>query len=274
MAKWEPTKAYRNDEFLQSDDARTVRILSEFYEPNARFMRNNIVDTIVFFGSAKIKSKREAQKELKRVKAGKDSLGNKYDKELSKAEHMLRMSRYYEEAVELSKRLTEWSMSLPENGRRFIICSGGGPGIMEAANKGAKLAKGKSIGLNISGIPTEPAVNKYVTKDLAFVFHYYFMRKLWFSYFAKAFIAFPGGYGTMDELMEMLTLRQTHKLKRKMKIVVYDEEYWKSVINFDKMVEYGTVKEEDLKILSFCNSIDDVFDTVTDYLTKHVLNAE
>ena len=183
-------KAYKNLEFLNSKEARTVRMLAEYYEPKARFEKNNIVDTIVFFGSARIVSKKVAVQKLNDLKNSKKK-GKNYAAELKRAESSVQMARYYEEAVELSKRLTEWSMKVSPKMKRFTICSGGGPGIMEAANKGAYLAKGDSVGLNIS-IPFEQFVNKYVKPDLAFEFHYFFMRKLWFVDLAKALIAFPG----------------------------------------------------------------------------------
>lgn len=266
-----PQKAYKNLEFLKSADARTIRILSEFYEPQSRFRRNNIVDTIVFFGSARMKSKRDASLELKKVKETKSKNSLSYKKKLASAEQAVKMSRYYEDAVKLSAKLTEWSMNLPTDENRFIICSGGGPGIMEAANKGAKKVGGKSIGLNIS-IPFEQFVNKYVDNELAFEFHYFFMRKFWFSYLAKALIVFPGGFGTLDELMEILTLIQTGKIKKHMKVIVYDEAYWKPIINFNKMVEMGTISRKDLNLFEFCNSVEEAFEQITKHFTKYYLH--
>lgn len=261
-------KAYKNLDFLNSADARTIRILSEYYEPKARFQKNNIVDTIVFFGSARIISRKDALKLVE--KAQKD---NSRSSELNfdRAVKQLEMSKYYEDAVKLSKKLTLWSKSVSQEKNRFIICSGGGPGIMEAANKGAKLAGGHSIGLNIS-IPYEQFVNKYVDPELAFEFHYFFMRKLWFIYLAKALIVFPGGFGTMDELMEVLTLVQTKKITKKMKVIMYDESYWKEVINFDALIEHGTISKEDMKLFDFSNTIDDAFDKITQHFKKYFLN--
>ncbi|MFH1525206.1 MAG: TIGR00730 family Rossman fold protein, partial [Bacteroidota bacterium] len=254
MAKKEAVvKAYKNQDFLNSTSARTLRILSEFYEPESRFKKQNIVDTIVFFGSARLASKAEAQKKLRELKKLKN--GKATEAKIKEAEIQLVMSKYYEDAVELSKRLTEWSLGLDQEVKRFIVCSGGGPGIMEAANKGAKLAGGTSIGLNIS-IPFEQFVNKYVKPDLAFEFHYFFMRKFWFIYLAKALIVFPGGFGTLDELMEVLTLMQTGKIKKEMKVIVYDEHYWKKVLNFDALIEFGTISKSDLKLFDFCNTVD------------------
>ncbi len=266
-----PVKAYDNLEFLNSKEARAIRILAEFYEPLARFRKYNIVDTIVFFGSARLVSKRDAMKNLKSVKKNFKENPRKYKRELKKAETLLEMSRYYEDTVELSKRLTEWSMNLPTHEKRFIVCSGGGPGIMEAANKGAKQAGGYSVGLNIS-IPYEQFVNKYVKPELAFEFHYFFMRKFWFAYMAKALIVFPGGFGTMDELMEILTLRQTGKIKKKMKIIVYDEEYWRKIINFDALIEKGMIDAKDMKYFDFCNTVDEAFDKITEHFKKNYLN--
>jgi uncharacterized protein (TIGR00730 family) len=262
-----PVKAYNNLSFLNSADARTIRILSEFYEPKARFERNNILDTIVFFGSARIISRKDALKLLSSAKKEKGAASKRKFEHALKA---LEMSQYYEDAVELSKRLTAWSMSLPIKEKRFIVCSGGGPGVMEAANKGAKLAKGQSIGLNIS-IPFEQFVNKYVDPELAFEFHYFFMRKFWFSYLAKALIAFPGGFGTLDELMEILTLVQTHKKSSPLKILIYGESYWREVINFDALIEHGMISSSDMKNFEFASTVDEAFEKITTYFTKNYL---
>ncbi len=265
-----PVKAYKNIEFLNSADARTIRILSEYYEPKSRFEKYKIVDTIVFFGSARIISRKDALKLVNQAKKGK---GPAAKKKFERAVKLLEMSKYYEDAVELSRRLTEWSMKLDGNGNRFIICTGGGPGIMEAANKGAYLAGGHSIGFNIS-IPYEQYVNKYVDPKLAFEFHYFFMRKLWFVYLAKALIVFPGGFGTMDELMEVLTLVQTKKVVKKMKIIIYDEAYWRKIINFDALVEHGTISKDDMKLFDFCNSIDEAFEKITEHFKKYFLSKK
>ncbi len=265
-----PVKAYKNAEFLNSADARTIRILSEYYEPKSRFEKNKIIDTIVFFGSARILSRKDALKLVNKAKRQNTPAGKR---KFEKAVKLLEMSKYYEDAVELSKKLTLWSKKLDGNGNRFIICTGGGPGIMEAANKGAYLAGGHSIGLNIS-IPYEQFVNKYVDHKLAFEFHYFFMRKLWFMYMAKALIVFPGGFGTMDELMEVLTLVQTKKVTKKMKIIIYDETYWKEIINFDALVEHGTISKEDMKLFDFCNTVDEAFDKITTHFKKYFLNQK
>lgn len=267
-----PVKAYKNLEFLSSKEARTLRMLAEYYEPKIRFEKNKIVDTIVFFGSARLACKADAVKRLNDLKKNKNKIKN-YASQLKRAEALVDMSRYYEEAVELSKRLTEWSMKNFPNEKRFTMCSGGGPGIMEAANKGAFLAKGDSIGLNIS-IPFEQFVNKYVKPELAFEFHYFFMRKLWFVDLAKALIAFPGGFGTLDELMEVITLIQTGKIKKNMKIVIYDSKYWKEIMNFDKLVEHGMISKDDLKLFDFCETVDEAYEKITAHFTKLYLKKK
>lgn len=263
-----PEKAYKNLEFLNSSDARTIRILSEFYEPKSRFKKNKIADTIVFFGSARIKDEKESKKLLREFKKTADPKKKNYNAELKQHEKMVEMSKYYEDAVELSKRITEWSLETSVETKRFTICSGGGPGIMEAANKGAKLGGGSSIGLNIS-IPFEQFVNKWVDPELAFEFHYFFMRKFWFVYLAKAFIIFPGGFGTLDELMEVLTLIQTGKLKKKMKLIIYDSNYWKRIINFDALIEDGVISKSDLKLFDFCDTVDEAYEKVIKHMQKN-----
>jgi len=268
MAKSKKTvKAYENTDFLSSSDGRSLRILSEYFHPKSEFRKHKIMDTIVFFGSARLKSKRDAVIEYNKIKKMNPGSAG-FAQKLRYSQLMVDMSRYYEDAVELSRRLTEWSLNLDTIANRFIVCTGGGPGIMEAANKGAKLAGGYSIGLNIS-IPFEQFVNKYVTHELSFEFHYFFMRKFWFAYLSKAFVIFPGGFGTMDECFEILTLVQTEKIKKKLLLVIYDEKYWKSVINFDALVEKGMINEEDLKLIHFCNSVDEMFDKVVKHLKKH-----
>ncbi len=262
-----PKKAYENDNFLNSADGRVLRMLSEYLHPKSKFRKHKIMDTIVFFGSARLKSKRDALADFRKInKLNPKAHG--FAQKLRYSQLMVDMSRYYEDAVELSRRLTEWSLNLDTTANRFIVCTGGGPGIMEAANKGAKKAGGYSVGLNIS-IPFEQFVNRYVTPDLSFEFHYFFMRKFWFAYLSKALIIFPGGFGTMDECFEVLTLVQTEKIKKKLLMVIYDEKYWKSIINFDVLVEKGMISESDLKLLNFCSSIDEVFDKVVKHLEKH-----
>jgi hypothetical protein len=266
-------KAYENVDFLNSADARILRMLAEFLQPQSRFRKLKIVDTIVFFGSARLMSKRDATKVYNKFKTINPKETSKLAEELRAAQMLVHMSKYYEDTVELSRRLTEWSMNLKTQANRFIVCTGGGPGIMEAANRGAKLAGGFSVGLNIS-IPFEQYINKFVSPDLSFEFHYFFMRKFWFAYLAKALIVFPGGFGTMDEFFELLTLIQTGKIKKKLLLVVYDKKYWNSIINFKGLVEQGVISKSDLNLFSFCNTIDEAFDLITTHFKKNYLIKE
>ena len=269
MAKdFKPKKAYENLEFLDSPDGRTVRMLTEYLHPRSKFRKHKIMDTIVFFGSARLKSKRDAMKEYNEIKNKNPKSTQGFAGKLREAQLMVNMAQYYQDAVELSRRITEWSMNLETSANRFIVCTGGGPGIMEAANKGAKKAGGYSVGLNIS-IPYEEFVNKYVTPELSFEFHYFFMRKFWFAYLSKAFVIFPGGFGTMDEMFEMLTLVQTDKIRKKLALIIYDEKYWKSIINFDALVQKGVISASDLKLFTFCNSLDDAYDAIIKHLKKY-----
>jgi uncharacterized protein (TIGR00730 family) len=264
-------KAYENVDFLNSADARILRMLAEFLQPQSRFRRLKIIDTVVFFGSARLMSRRDAMKVYNKFKTINPKESPKLAEELRSAQWLVKMSKYYEDTVELSKRLTEWSLNLKTQSNRFIVCTGGGPGIMEAANRGAKLAGGYSVGLNIS-IPFEQYVNKYVSQNLSFEFHYFFMRKFWFAYLAKALIVFPGGFGTMDEFFELLTLIQTGKIKKKLLLVVYDKKYWNEIINFNGLVEHGVISKSDLNLFSFCNSVDEAFDLITSHFHKFYLN--
>jgi uncharacterized protein (TIGR00730 family) len=216
-----PILAYKNDAFLDSDDGRPIRILAEYLEPLAAFQHERIHDTIVFFGSARLREDGP-------------------------------LGRYYSEARELARLVTEWSKGLPPGAHRFVVCSGGGGGIMEAANRGASDAKGKTIGLNI-GLPHEQRPNPYITRELGFEFHYFFMRKLWFSHLARALVAFPGGFGTLDEVMETLTLAQTGKLRQKVVIVLYGSSYWKEIVNFEALVSHGMIGREDLDLFQFAD---------------------
>jgi hypothetical protein len=266
-------KAYEDLEFLNSPDARTLRILSEYLEPFSRFAKYNIKDTIVFFGSARLLSKKDALREYNKIKITDPKTIPNFAEKLRKIQQDMNMSKYYESAVLLSKKLTKWSMELGLNERRFIVVTGGGGGIMEAANKGAKLAGGYSIGLNIS-LPFEQHQNKYVTPQLGFNFHYFFMRKFWFVYLSKALIAFPGGYGTMDELFEILTLVQTRKIKKSMLIVVFDEKYWKNLVNFNSLVENGMISKEDMNLFQFCSSVDEAFNLITAHFEKNYLRKK
>jgi hypothetical protein len=249
-----PELAFLNDDFLSSRPARTLRILSEYIEPEQRFKEYDVRDTIVFFGSARIQSREAAEKSL--------AAAHEKGEDIAGAEHRLQMSRYYEETRELAKRLTLWSKNLHAPGRRFVICSGGGPGIMEAANRGASEARGINIGLNIQ-LPFEQHPNPYITHALNFEFHYFFMRKFWFAYLAKAMVAMPGGFGTLDELTEILTLAQTLKVKRKLPIVLYGSEFWREVIDLNALVKYGTIAREDLDRLFRTDSIDEAFAFLT-----------
>lgn len=268
-----PKKAYEDPEFLNSPDGRSLRMLSEYFQPMRKFKKHKIMDTIVFFGSARLKSRRDALKEYNTIKSMDPKQTASFARKLKSAQQMVNFSRYYEDAVELSRRLTEWSLGLEINANRFIICTGGGPGIMEAANKGARKAGGYSIGLNIS-IPFEQYVNHFVTPDLSFEFHYFFMRKFWFAYLSKALVIFPGGFGTMDELFEMLTLIQTGKTRKKLAIVIYDEKFWKEILNFDALVSHGLISESDLKLFSICNSIDEAYKIIVSHLEKHYSLSE
>jgi hypothetical protein len=270
-------KAYKNIDFINSGDARVIRILAELLEPMSRFRKENINDTIVFFGSARTRSPMEAKKYLERVKerimSADDTKENQELKnELEFAKNQVFLSNYYNDAVQLAKRLTTWSKSLNSNSR-FIVCSGGGFGMMEAANRGAREAGGKSIGLNIS-LPMEQYPNQYISTELNFEFHYFFMRKFWFVYLAKGLVIFPGGFGTLDELFEVLTLIQTKKIIKRLPIVIYGSEYWNQVINLDAMVKYGTINKSDLELFKFCDSVDEAYNYLTEELTKIYLNSK
>ncbi len=266
-------KAYENLEFLNSAEARIIRMLSEFLEPQSKFRKHKIVDTIVFFGSARLKSRKEALKDYNSFKTINPKSTSKLAESLRAAQRMVEMSKYYEDTVELSRKLTEWSLSLKTAVNRFIVCTGGGPGIMEAANKGATLAGGYSIGLNIS-IPFEQFVNKYVSPELSFEFHYFFMRKFWFAYLAKSLVVFPGGFGTMDEFFELLTLLQTGKIKKKLLLIVYDEKYWRNIINFEGLINNGVISKAEMNNFSFCNSIDEAFIKIKTHFEKHYLSEK
>jgi uncharacterized protein (TIGR00730 family) len=232
--------AYLNESFLESPDARALRILSEYLEPLSHFRDEKIQDTIVFFGSARVHTEGP-------------------------------MARYYQDARTLARLLTEWSDRLVNPACRFVVCSGGGPGIMEAANCGAHEAGGKTIGLNI-GLPFEQRPNPCITPELSFEFHYFFMRKFWFAYLAKALVVFPGGYGTMDELFEILTLAQTRKLESKITIVLYGSKYWKQIVNFDALVEHGMISPDDLNLFQYADDPDTALNILKDNLTRHYLH--
>ena len=265
--RW-PEKAYKNLPFLNSPDARTVRVLCEFLEPQARFRRQKVRDTVVFFGSARTPEPEAAARRLEELEAAlRRNPGCVDEDALAQAKRNVEMSRYYADAAELAERLTRWSQARANNGHRFVVCSGGGPGIMEAANRGATPAGGRTISLNIS-LPHEQVPNPYQTHDLAFEFHYFFVRKFWFVYLAKALIVFPGGYGTMDELFEVLTLLQTHKTRKEMPVVVYGSSYWKEVLNLDAMLKWGMICAKDLDLIRFCDTVDEAFDYLTAELQR------
>jgi uncharacterized protein (TIGR00730 family) len=264
-------KAYKNLNFLTSPEGRIVRVLSEFMEPAARFEKRHVYNTIVFFGSARTPPPEEAKKNLQDLQnqiARKRRPPRSLLKQCETAKKDVAMSRYYEDASELAEKLTQWSLGIRDKRKRFLVCSGGGGGIMEAANRGARKAGGRSIGLNIS-LPMEQYPNRYQTRDLSFEFHYFFIRKFWFFYLAKALVAFPGGFGTMDELFELLTLVQTRKTKKYMPIIIYGTEYWNQILNFDALVEAGTISEEDLQIFRFFDDVDEAFTYLKGELTKH-----
>jgi len=270
MKKIRVRKSYQNKEFLNSAIARPVRLLAELLDPQQKLSREGIKDTVVFFGSARIKDKQTCERNLKKLLSlQKKSNGDVRDlkKLIRDAKIDIQMSKYYEEAVELSKMITEWAHTLKEP-LRLVVCSGGGPGIMEAVNKGAYLAGGRSLGLNIS-LPIDQKMNKYVTPELCFEFHYFFMRKYWFVYPAKAFIMFPGGFGTMDELMEILTLVQTKKLKKKVVILLYSSRFWKKIINFDELIRCRLISKEDLELFDFVDSPKQAFKVLVDKLTAY-----
>jgi uncharacterized protein (TIGR00730 family) len=234
--------AYLNDKFLNSPDARALRILAEYLEPLAHFRREKIRDTVVFFGSAR--------------------LGEEGP-----------LARYYHEARELARMLTVWADQFTNSTYRFVVCSGGGPGIMEAANRGAQDAQGKTVGLNI-GLPFEQLPNPFITPELNFEFHYFFMRKFWFAYLSKALVVFPGGFGTMDELMELLTLTQTQKLAKKITIVLYGSPYWKEIINFEALVKYDMISPEDLDLFQYADDPQEAFEILKAGLLAHALQPE
>jgi uncharacterized protein (TIGR00730 family) len=266
--------AYRDPKFMESLGARPLRILAEYLDPLARLRREKVADTIVMFGSARIHSPERAEDELKQLRLrAKGRRTAEWNDKIRVAKSHVGMSRYYEEARELSRRITSWSMTLGMHPKRFVICSGGGPGIMEAANRGAADAGGSSIGLSIQ-LPHEQRPNPYISEDLNFCFHYFFMRKLWFAQMAKALIVFPGGFGTMDELWEMLTLLQTNKLSSHHLILIYGRKYWDKVLNWRHMVRTGMISEREYKLLEFADDVDDAFEHVRKEMEEHHLSLE
>jgi len=266
--------AYQNQQFLDSPDGRILRILSEYIEPLSRFRREQIQDTVVFFGSARFHSRSDAQGRLTTLEnVDSEMTSAQQESERKRAITDVDMARYYEDARRLAFLLTEWSVQIPARRHRFVVTTGGGPGIMEAANLGAQEAKGKSIGLNIN-LPFEQFPNPYITPSLNFEFHYFFMRKFWFAYLAKALVIFPGGFGTMDELFEILTLAQTQKLAKRILVVIYGSEFWKKVVNFQAFVDAGTISPEDLELFRMVDSPEEGFEFLRDGLIKHHLGPQ
>ena len=281
--------AYENLKFLNSADGRPIRIVSEYLEPLARFRREKIQDTVVFFGSARFRGREEADHTLELLdntgstqpapsheqpaKATEIAAGKATDLQRKRAVAAVEMARYYEDARRLAFMLTDWAKRIPSPWSRFVVTSGGGPGIMEAANRGAYEAGGKTIGMNIR-LPFEQTPNPYITPSLNFEFHYFFMRKLWFAYLSKALVVFPGGFGTLDEMFEVLTLAQTHKLGNKMTVVIYGPEYWKKVFNLDVLVETGAISPKDIELFQFAHTPEQAFELLRKGLTENYLNAE
>lgn len=263
--------AYQNEPFLNSPDGRILRILAEYQEPLARFRREQIQDTVVFFGSARFQGHLDAAKSLAALSENHASSSPaELQEDLRRAQASVNMARYYDDARKLAYTLTKWSTQIPARRHRFVVTTGGGPGIMEAANLGAHEAGGKSIGLNIQ-LPFEQYPNQFITPTLNFQFHYFFMRKFWFAYLAKALVIFPGGFGTMDELFEILTLAQTDKLAKKILVVIYGSEYWSRVINFQAFVDAGTVSPQDTDLFKIVDDPDEAFAFLRDGLTKYHL---
>jgi uncharacterized protein (TIGR00730 family) len=266
--------AYENQEFLDSNEARPVRLLSEYLEPLRRFKSQKIQDTVVFFGSARVHSRERAERALQTLKArGVHGADAHYQEELEKSRKALEWAKYYEDARELARLLTMWSRTLPSEHHRFVVTSGGGPGIMEAANRGAHEAGGKTIGLNIR-LPFEQGANPYITDGLHFEFHYFFMRKFWFAYLAKSLVIFPGGFGTLDEMFEILTLAQTDKLSKKIGVILYGSEYWKAVLDLKPMVEWGAIAEQDLELLHHVDTPTEAFEHLREHLLTHHLEPQ
>ena len=272
--------AYENPDFLNSPDGRLFRMMAEYQEPMTRFRKERIQDTVVFFGSARFRALDVANHELELLANTGSTTPAPADEQPSRpgdveapvqrqklAQAAVEMARYYEDARTLAGMISKWAMSLPGRRHRYVITSGGGPGIMEAANLGAHEAGGKSIGLNIQ-LPFEQYPNQYITPSLNFQFHYFFMRKFWFAYLAKGLVIFPGGFGTLDEAFELLTLAQTHKLAKKITVLIYGSSYWKSVINLDILADKGAISRKDLELFDFADTPQEAFEKLKAALTE------
>lgn len=265
-----PVLAYNNPHFWESADARALRILAEYFDPLAHFRKAGVQHTVVFFGSARIHSREAALQALRDLEQrSRNGEGAPLQAEIKRARMGVHMSRYYEEARELARLITAWAMGLHRSPRFLMICSGGGPGIMEAANRGASEAGGKSIGLNIK-LPMEQQPNPYITPELSLLFRYFFMRKLWFAQPAQALIVFPGGFGTMDEMFEFLTLIQTHKMGHRVNILLYGSKFWKNAINFGWLLESGTISNEDLKLIRLVDTPQQAFQILKEELEQRL----
>jgi uncharacterized protein (TIGR00730 family) len=269
----EQALAYMDPQFLESDDARPIRILAEYLDPLRRLKEQNIQDTVVFFGSARVHSRQRASRAVARLQQQNKRQGREYTAALKRTRKALKWSRYYEDARTIANRLAKWSLSLETPSHRFVVCSGGGPGIMEAANRGAHEAGGKSLGFNIR-LPFEQGANRYITDGLHFEFHYFFMRKFWFAYLAKALMIFPGGFGTLDEMFEIVTLAQTQKLSKQIGVFMYGREYWDEVIDLEPLAEWGAVGAADLDLLKWVDTPDEAFEQLRAHLmTYHLVPA-
>src|SRR5271170_80875 len=278
--------AYENPAFLNSPDGRIMRILAEYSEPLGHFRRERIQDTVVFFGSSRFRALDEANRQLELLAntgslqpappeeqpASEAEIDQEATSELRlrRAEAAVEMAQYYEDARRLAFLLTQWSQSLKSRRHRFVVTTGGGPGIMEAANRGAFEAGGKSVGLNIQ-LPFEQSPNRYITPSLNFEFHYFFMRKYWFAYLSRALVVFPGGFGTLDEMFELLTLAQTHKLSKKRTVLIYGSSYWKKVLNIDALVDKGAIAPKDRDLLQMVDTPEEAFELLKDGLTRNHL---
>jgi len=259
--------------FLESDEARPIRIISEYLEPLERLREQNIQDTVVFFGSARIHSRQQATRALERLQKGKRRRGRDYTAALKRVRKDVRWSRYYEDARAVAYKLSRWTCSLESPRHRFVVCSGGGPGIMEAANRGAHEAGCKTLGFNIR-LPFEQGANRYITEGLHFEFHYFFMRKFWFAYLAKALVIFPGGFGTLDEMFEILTLAQTQKLSKQLGVFLYGRDYWEEVLHLKPLAEWGAINPADLDLLKWVDTPDEAFEQLRAHLMTYHLVPE